>query len=113
MQNSTEWLARGREHQFRGRAVDAMLCFRRAIREAPQTIDARFHLGEVLWQLGRLPDAIAIWTEAAKLAPRHKASHQALMEALLGTGDAVAAGEAAIRVLALEAGNVRAQATAA
>ncbi|HEY2818139.1 MAG TPA: tetratricopeptide repeat protein [Casimicrobiaceae bacterium] len=113
LHNSTEWLARGREHQVRGRAVDAMLCFRRAIRAAPQSVDARFHLGEVLWQLGRLPDAIAIWTEAAKLAPQHKASHQALTEALLGTGDVAAAEQAALRVLTLDKGDVRAQAIAA
>jgi tetratricopeptide (TPR) repeat protein len=113
LQKSAEWLARGRDHQFRGRPVDAMLCFRRAIRESPQSVDARFHLGEVLWQLGRLPDAIAAWAEAAELAPQHRASHQALMEALLGTGDAAAAGKAAIRVLALDTGDVRAQAIAA
>ena len=47
-----EWLARGRSHQREGRAVDAMLCFRRALRDAPQSVDVRFHLGEVLWQLG-------------------------------------------------------------
>src|SRR5207253_2763423 len=43
LQNSAEWLARGRDHQQGGRAVDAMLCFRRAVREAPENIDARFH----------------------------------------------------------------------
>ena len=90
-----------------------MLCFRRAIREAPQSVDARYHLAEVLWQLGRLPDAIANWTEAAKLAPEHKASHQALCEALLGTGEVSAAAQSASRVLAIEPTNARAKAIVA
>src|SRR5207302_4363710 len=104
-QASAEWLARGRSHRREGRAVDAMLCLRRALREAPQSVDARFHLGEVLWQLGRLPDAIAIWREAARLAPHHPAAQQALAEALLGTGEFAAARDVAKRLLELSAGD--------
>ena len=58
-------MKRGRDHQWNGRAIDAMLCFRharqvesRCIRRTP------FHLGEVLWQLGKVPDAIAAWRDA-------------------------------------------------
>ena len=105
---SAEWLARGRSHQQERRPVDAMLCFRRALREAPQSADVRFHLGEVLWQVGRLSDAIALWREATKLSPQHAASHQALTEALLGTGEYVAAGDVANHVLALVPDNPRA-----
>jgi tetratricopeptide (TPR) repeat protein len=108
LQKSAQWLARGRDHQYGGRAVDAMLCFRRALREAPENSDARFHLGEVLWQLGRLPDAIAVWKDAAQRAPQLKPSHQALAEALLGTGEPAAASEAAARVIALEPDNPQA-----
>ncbi|HEY3179796.1 MAG TPA: tetratricopeptide repeat protein [Casimicrobiaceae bacterium] len=105
---SAEWLARGRSHQQEGRPVDAMLCFRRALREAAQSADVRFHLGEVLWQMGRLSDAIALWRETAELSPQHVASHQALTEALLGTGEYVAAADVANRVLALVPNNARA-----
>ncbi len=107
-----EWLARGRSHQREGRAVDAMLCFRRALREAPQSIDVRFHLGEVLWQLGCLPDAIARWREAAKLAPEQRASHQALAEALIGIGEYAAAADVAAHVLELAPDDYRSQAIA-
>jgi protein O-GlcNAc transferase len=98
---SAEWLARGRSHQREGRAVDAMTCFRRALRETPQSVDVRFHLGEVLWQLGCLPDAIAIWREASKLAPQQRASHQALAEALIATGEYSAAADVAAHALEL------------
>ena len=49
-----------------GRPVDAMLCFRRASRADPRAPDPQFVLGEVLWQLGRLPEALAAWREAAR-----------------------------------------------
>ena len=62
-----QWLARGRAHQAQGRAVDAMLCYRRAIRGDPKAPEAQFHLGETLWQLGRLPDeALEAWRAAAQ-----------------------------------------------
>jgi len=96
---AAEWLERGRQHQWGGRPVDAMLCFRRAAREAPQTMEPRFHLGEVLWQLGRLPDAIACWREATEIAPDHPAAQMALAEALLGTGDPDSARAVAARWL--------------
>jgi len=95
-----EWLERGRVHQRQGRAVDAMLCYRRAAREEPRAMEPRFHLGEVLWQLGRLPDAIALWREAAGLAPDHPAVQMALAEALLGTGEMQGARDIAARRLA-------------
>jgi tetratricopeptide (TPR) repeat protein len=112
LQASAEWLARGRSHQREGRAVDAMLCFRRALREAPQSVDVRFHLGEVLWQLGGLPDALALWQEAAKLAPEQRASHQALAEALIATGEYAAAADVAAHVLELAPDDYRSQAIA-
>ena len=96
-----QWLARGRSHQFEGRPVDAMLCFRRALRAEPRASDPRFHLGEVLWQLGRIPAAVSAWREAIDIAPDHLAPRLALAEALLATGDAAGARDAAARVLAI------------
>jgi predicted O-linked N-acetylglucosamine transferase (SPINDLY family) len=110
---AADWLKRGREHQLGGRPVDAMLCFRRAVREAPNTLEPRFRLGEVLWQLGRLPDAIACWREAAEIAPDHPAAQMALAEALLGTGDADSAREFAERRLAHRPRDARARAIVA
>jgi protein O-GlcNAc transferase len=90
-----------------------MLCFRRAVREFPQAYDARYHLGEVLWKLGRLPDSIACWRECVRIAPNQRAAHQALAEALLGTGDGVGASASSARLLELDPNDVRARAIAA
>ena len=58
-----EWLQRGRTHARAGRPIDAVLCFRRAAYANPREVDARFHLGEMLWQLGMSDEAIAAWRE--------------------------------------------------
>ena len=110
---AADWIAHGRSHQWQGRPVDAMLCFRRAVREAPQAYEPRFHLGEVLWQLGRLPDAIACWRECVTIAPDQRAAQQALAEALLGTGDDGGARACATRLLQLDPADSRARAIAA
>ena len=107
-----QWLARGRAHQWEGRPVDAMLCFRQAARLEPRAPDARFHLGEVLWQLGRLPAAVAAWREATAIAPAHVAAWTAIAEASLAGGDYPAALEASLRVLALTPDDARADAIA-
>ncbi len=103
-----QWFERGRAHQFEGRPLDAMLCFRRAARAEPRASDPHFVLGEVLWQLGRVPDAIAAWRESARLSPSHLAPAQALAEALLATGDWSGAHAAAGRVLAIAPDDLRA-----
>ncbi len=103
-----QWLALGRAHQGEGRPVDAMLCYRRALRSEPGASDPHFHLGEVLWQQGRIAGAIAAWREALRANPRHVAPAQALAEALLATGDAAGARAAAADVLALLPGSARA-----
>ena len=79
-----QWLKRGRAHQWNGRAIDALLCFRRAQRVNPRASDAAFHLGEVLWQLGRAPDAIAAWRDAAAA----NRAHLALDATVTGAGRA-------------------------
>src|SRR6185369_8138215 len=99
--------ARGRSHLREGLAVDAMLCFRQAARAEPRASDPRFHLGEVLWQLGMLPAAMTAWRDACEVDPTHAATHFALAEALLATGDAIGARDLAARVLALGAESPR------
>jgi len=108
-----DWLARGRNHQWLGRSLDALQCFRRALRESPRPIEARFHLGEVLWQLGRLDEALRSWRDAVESDPAFVAGWQALAEGSLGTGLREAAVEAAQRVLALFTAEVRARAVVA
>ncbi len=103
-----QWLKRGRGHQWNGRAIEAMLCFRRAQRIDPRPSDAPFHLGEVLWQLGRAPDAIAAWRDAAAANSDHLAPNLALAEALLEAGDVAGAADAADAALRIAPHNARA-----
>ena len=103
-----DWVARGREHQWSARPIHALFCFKRAIAERSAHGDARFHLGEVLWQLGLAEAAKAAWREATVVAPKHLASWLAYTEACLATGDA-AAGKAIDVALALEPDNAPAQ----
>lgn len=98
---SKPWRERGRTHQAEGRAIDAMICFRRAARLDPRGADTRFHLGEVCWQLALSADAIAAWQEALSVDPRHFPAACALAESLLATGDWRAARDAADRALTL------------
>ena len=63
------WLARGRAHQQEGRPADAIPCYRRAARIAPQSPVPPFHLGEVLWQLGEREEARRVWDESLKSGP--------------------------------------------
>ncbi|MBK6394660.1 MAG: tetratricopeptide repeat protein [Betaproteobacteria bacterium] len=100
-----DWVARGREHQWQSRPIHALFCFTRAIAERPARANARFHLGEVLWQLGLTGAAKAAWREATAVAPKHLASWLAFTEACLASGDAVEASAAIDVALALEPGN--------
>ncbi|MEP6656400.1 MAG: tetratricopeptide repeat protein [Betaproteobacteria bacterium] len=95
------WLELGRAHQAEARPVDAMLCYRRAVRGHPQGADAHFHLGEVLWQLGRMSQAIGAWRDAVSVGPDGLAAHLALSEACLAVGDFTQAETAAERASAL------------
>ena len=113
VQMYADWVARGRTHQWEGRPVDAMLCFRRALRESSRGVEALFHLGEVLWQIGRLPDAIGAWKQACESAPNFAPGLQALGEALLGVGEFANARLVADRTLELLPREPRASAVAA
>src|SRR4051794_33788500 len=99
------WLARGRAHQAEGRVIDAMLCYRRALREAANGIDARFYLGEIAWHLGSPAEAIAAWQAAIERSPNHVPSLHALADALAATEQFDPAVAAVGRVLALRRGD--------
>ncbi len=81
-----DWLGRGRAHQSEQRPVDAMLCYRRAVRLFPAGHEAHQHLGEVLWQMGKLHEALAEWREARRAAPGDLAAHIAYAEGNLAIG---------------------------
>lgn len=103
-----DWLARGRGHQQEGRAIDAMLCFQQAIRAAPQAVEPRVHLGEVLWQIGRVREAIGTWRRASGVAPDNLNLLLPLAESLLATGDAAAARDVAAHALSVAPEGARA-----
>ncbi|HET9340497.1 MAG TPA: tetratricopeptide repeat protein [Casimicrobiaceae bacterium] len=104
-----DWFQRGREHQWGGRPVDAMLCFRRAVAAAPAHGDARFHLGEVQWALGLTDAAKSSWAEVVRMSPKHLAGRLALAEACLNTGDAAGAKAAALQALECSPDDARAR----
>jgi len=66
-----EWLVRGQAHQRAGRTVDALLCYREALAVNRYAIQAHFHLGEVLRELGRDGEAFDAWRMVLTLQPRH------------------------------------------
>ena len=110
LERHAQWLARGRAHQAADRLIDALLCYRRALREAPRGADAQFHIGEIAWRMGNRAEAIAAWRAAGELAPSHVASWHALADALASAGDLEASADAATRVLELRPDEPRAAA---
>lgn len=95
------WLGRGRTHQKEHRLIDALLCYRRALREAAPAADAQFHIGEIAWQMGNSADAMSAWRASIAQAPTHLPSWQALADAQAAEGDFAASLDAVERVLAL------------
>ena len=106
-----EWLQRGRVHMWEGRPIDAVLCFRRAAQADARGADARFHLGEMLWQLGLSDEAVAAWRDAARTDVRFLAARLAVAEALLSRGDYAGAMVSAREALAIAPTEFRAQAS--
>ena len=106
-----DWLQRGLGHLSAGRSIDAILCFRRAIAADPGAADVRFRLGEALWQLGLVDEAIQSFRDVAQADAGFVAPRMAVAEAELGRGDYAAARTAAAEALALSPAQVRAQAS--
>ncbi|HET7261396.1 MAG TPA: tetratricopeptide repeat protein [Casimicrobiaceae bacterium] len=64
-----KWVERANAHRAAGRTIDALICYRRALRSVQDGAEARFQLGTIAWQLGDTGDAIALWRQAAAGAP--------------------------------------------
>ncbi|MDQ6916711.1 MAG: tetratricopeptide repeat protein [Pseudomonadota bacterium] len=81
-----EWLARGQAHQQASRLIDAMLCYRQALKSNRNAVQVQFQLGEVLRDLGRRDEALAAFRMALTWQPKHLAS-------LIAAGDLLRAAE--------------------
>jgi predicted O-linked N-acetylglucosamine transferase (SPINDLY family) len=80
-----EWLARGQAHQQAARPIDAMLCYRQALKSNRNAVQAQSQLGEVLRDLGRHEEAIAAFRMALNWQPQHLPSLLALADLLRRT----------------------------
>ncbi|HEX7327710.1 MAG TPA: tetratricopeptide repeat protein, partial [Casimicrobiaceae bacterium] len=60
-----KWVGRGNAHLAAGRAIDALVCYRQALRGNENGGEARFQLGRIAWQLGNTADAIGLWRRVA------------------------------------------------
>jgi predicted O-linked N-acetylglucosamine transferase (SPINDLY family) len=106
------WLGRAREHHAAGRIIDALLCYRRALRDEPRGVDARFHVAEIAWHTGQPAQAIEQWRGIVADVPGHAASWHALADAHAAQGDLEASRAAVQRMLALRPDDARAKALA-
>lgn len=103
------WVARGRRHQWANRPIHALFSFKSAIAARPRSGRARFHMGEVLWQIGLAEQAKDAWREATAYQPGHLPSWLAYAEASLNTGDPRGAKGAATSALAIAPAENRAR----
>ncbi|HEY8623718.1 MAG TPA: tetratricopeptide repeat protein, partial [Casimicrobiaceae bacterium] len=85
-----EWLARGQAHQQAARPIDAMLCYRQALKSNRNAVQVQFQLGEVLRDLGRREEALAAFRMALTWQPQHLSSLVALADLLRRTAPAEA-----------------------
>jgi len=83
-----EWLARGQAHQQAARPIDAMLCYRQALKSNRNAVQVQFQLGEVLRDLGRREEAVAAFRTALTWQPKHLSSLVALAGMLQATAPA-------------------------
>ncbi len=66
-----QWFARGRAHQKAGRPIDAIVCYRRALRSNRHAVQTQYRLGEALRDIGREDEARRVWHAGLALAPAH------------------------------------------
>src|SRR5450432_3036766 len=85
-----EWLARGQAHQQASRPIDAMLCYRQALKSNRNAVQVQFQLGEVLRDLGRREEALAAFRRALTWQPQHLGSLVAVGDLLRSTTPAEA-----------------------
>ncbi|MEO8739936.1 MAG: tetratricopeptide repeat protein [Casimicrobiaceae bacterium] len=104
-----DWLARGQAHQQAGLPIDAMLCYRQALKLNRNAVQAQFHLGEVLRDLGLRNEAIAAWRGALSWQPRHVPSLLAQAELLRSAGAVADAATYYRQILGVEPAHVGAR----
>jgi protein O-GlcNAc transferase len=104
-----EWLARGQAHLQAGLPIDAMLCFREALKHNRHAVAAHFHLGEALRSVRRYDEAIAAWRGALSMQPRHVPTLLALADVLRRHGSGPDAEVAYRQALAIEPHNASAR----
>lgn len=92
------------------RSRDAELHFQRAIALAPSDDQTHFFYGRWLHAQMRLQEALQQLGEAVRLNPARMAQREELMQTLAISGDSVAARAAADAILAMNPGDVQAQA---
>ncbi|HEY1461253.1 MAG TPA: tetratricopeptide repeat protein, partial [Casimicrobiaceae bacterium] len=108
-----DWLARGQAHQRSGLPIDAMLCFRQALRLNRHAVVAQHHLGEVLGSLRQRAEAIEAWRAALAMQPQHLPSRLALATELFRSGAHAEALVQYRQALAIEPHNAEARMGAA
>jgi predicted O-linked N-acetylglucosamine transferase (SPINDLY family) len=103
----TKWVERASVHRAAGRTIDALICYRLALREIPDGAEAQFQLGAIAWQFGDVDDALALWRRAVAgrgsegTVPGGLAAQRALADALAMLGRFDEAADAAKALLAL------------
>ena len=103
------WIARGQAHHRAGRNVDALVCYRAAVAANRYAIQAHYHLGEVLRDLGRSSEAFDAWRTVLTLQPRHLPTLLAFGAEARRIGKTAESAEAYRRALAVEPQNRQAR----
>jgi tetratricopeptide (TPR) repeat protein len=103
-----QWFARGRAHQKAGRPIDAIVCYRRALRSNRHAVQTQYRLGEALRDIGRHEEARRAWRAGLALAPEHGGMLLCAAEAARRTGAYNEARDAYGRILAARPGDAEA-----
>jgi tetratricopeptide (TPR) repeat protein len=96
------WLVEGRGLMARGDFAAAEHALRKAVELAPDSVDARFDLGGVLFELRKYPAAADSFRKVTELEPGHGPAYLRLGRCLTGQGDragALGAFQAAVRYM--------------
>jgi Flp pilus assembly protein TadD len=68
-------LQRGNALYQQGRYAEAAECYRAALRQRPEDVDALNNLGAALADLGRPAEAVVCYQQALRVQPRHATAH--------------------------------------
>ena len=96
------WLVEGRGQMTRGNFAAAERALRKAVELAPESVDARFDLGTVLFEQRNYPAAADCFRKVTELEPGYGPAYLRLGRCLVGQGDraeALRAFQAAVRYM--------------